>query len=108
MNDKLKITTKKNIVMSLIHVTEKNREEKNWSLLGSGTGPGTGSLIPEADPRIRIRIRIEMKRIRNTDLSQYFLITFTKENFQRKRRKHYQVMKSRKNFKINNSRTESS
>ena len=30
----------------------------------AGTGPGSGSIIPEADPRIRIRIK--MKRIRNT------------------------------------------
>ena len=38
-------------------------------LVGSVTGPRSGSVIPEADPRIRIRIRIKMKRIRNTGIS---------------------------------------
>ena len=33
-------------------------------LVGSGSGTGPGSVIPEADPRFRIRI--EMNRIRNT------------------------------------------
>ena len=32
--------------------------------VGSRSGTGPGSVIPEADPRIRIRIK--MKRIRNT------------------------------------------
>ena len=55
----------KMIIMSFKPYTEKIKK-KNWNLFGSRsrTGPGSWSIIPEADPRIRIRIK--MKRIRNT------------------------------------------
>ena len=63
-NNKLKITTTKK------HSTEKLRRKKLEFVrfkVGSGsrTGSGSGSIIPEMDPRFRIRIK--MKRIQNTD-----------------------------------------
>ena len=64
--------------MSFKPYTEKINKKKKWNLVGSGsrTRPGSGSIIPEADPRIRIRIkmiririRIKMIRIRKTALN---------------------------------------
>ena len=69
-NNKHKITTKKNIVMSY-NLYRKNSEKKlefiRFQVVSvSRNGPGSGSIIPEADPPIRIRIK--MKRIQNTAL----------------------------------------
>ena len=54
--------------MSFKPYTEKIKKKKIGICSGSGsrTGPGSRSIIPEADPRIRIRIK--MIRIRNTEL----------------------------------------
>ena len=52
--------------MSFKPYTEKIKKKKIG--ICSRTGPGSGSIIPEADPRIRIRIRIKMIRIGNTEL----------------------------------------
>ena len=42
--------TKKNIFMSFKPFTEKNNKNKNGICSGSISGPGSGSVIPEADP----------------------------------------------------------
>ena len=60
MNNKL-IKYKKQSLWAL-YIYRKKLRKTNWNLFGSGSR--TGSVIPEADPRIRIRIK--MKRIRNT------------------------------------------
>ena len=52
------------MVMSFKPYTEKINKKKIGICSESRTGPGYGSIIPEADPRIRIRIK--MIRIRNT------------------------------------------
>ena len=59
----------KKIVMRFKPFTEKNKNKKigicsilGRSRIGSSSGPGSGSIIPKADPRIQIK----MKRIQNT------------------------------------------
>ena len=58
--------------MSFELFTEKKirRKKMEFVRLEVGSWSGTGSVIPETDPRIRIRI--QMKRIRNTGLNVFF------------------------------------
>ena len=67
-NTKLKITAKKNIVMSFKPYTEKIKKRKIGICSDPDPDPDPEP-DPEPDPlsRKRIRICIKMKRIRNTD-----------------------------------------
>ena len=79
MNNKLKITKKKRYEFYTFHRKKvKQKKIGICSILGPEPGPGSGSVIPRADPlsrkRKRIRIRLKMKRIRNTSCIYYLII----------------------------------